>query len=81
VLWQKSVCALVIENGVAAAEFQEKLLYTGFEGFGVPGEERGRTFLHELKPRVVAHSSNINVVLQYVLSDRTENVCSFALAY
>jgi hypothetical protein len=37
-LWQKSVCALVIENGMAAAEFQEKLLHTRFEGFGFSGE-------------------------------------------
>jgi hypothetical protein len=81
VLWQKSVRAFVIENGVAAAEFHEKLMYTSFEGFGVSGEERGRPFLHKLKPRVVAHTSNINVIFKYVLSDRTENFCSFALVY
>jgi len=80
VLRQKLVCALVIENGVAAAQFQQKLLYTRFEGFGASGEERRRAFLHELNPRVVANSSNINVILKYLLSDCAENLCSFTLA-
>jgi hypothetical protein len=80
VLRQKLVGALVIENGVAAAQFQQKPLDTRFEGFGISGEERRRTFLRELNPRVVANSSNINVILKYVLSDCTQNLCSFTLA-
>ena len=58
----------------------EKLLHARFEGFCISGEERRRPFLHELEPFVVAHSSNVDVMLEYLLSDRTENLCSFTLA-
>src|ERR1017187_9370450 len=80
VLRQESVRAFVIKNGVATSELLENLLHTRFKSFGVSGEERWRPFLNELEPGVVAHASNVDVMLQNLLLDCAKNVGSFAVA-
>src|ERR1017187_7442523 len=69
VLRQESVRALVIENGVATSELLENLLHTRFKSLGVSGEERWRPFFYELEPGIVAHASNVDVMLQNLLLD------------
>ena len=66
-LRQKSIRALVIENGMASAESQEKPC-TPVSNPLSPVSRAGPPLMKEPGPIVVVHTSDVEVMLEYLLS-------------
>jgi len=76
VLGQKQAGSLVVEDGMATAEFRQGFAHTTFEFLDVHVEQGRRSLVKPLGPLVVVHPSHIEVLLEDPLLDRSQNLAA-----